>query len=132
MLAGINHLTLAVNDLSISFDFYVNLLGFTPRARWPTGAYLSLGEFWLCLSVDDVGSKEDYTHCAFTIPENGITTFRERLKKLGVVEWRNNKSEGESMYFLDPDDHKLEVHCGSLETRLNSCREQPYDGMIIF
>lgn len=50
MLTGLNHLTLAVSDVNRSFNFYNNLLGFVPHARWQTGAYLSLGELWLCLS----------------------------------------------------------------------------------
>lgn len=132
MLTNINHMTLAVSDIDTSFDFYVNILGFTPRAKWNTGAYLSLGELWLCLSVDRVGSKQDYTHYAFSITESETPEFREKLKKLDVIEWKSNKSEGESIYFLDPDGHKLEVHCGNLESRLKACNETPYPGMIIF
>lgn len=52
MLTGLNHLTLAVTDVDRSLDFYRDLLGFVPHARWQSGAYLSLGELWLCLSLD--------------------------------------------------------------------------------
>jgi len=53
MLAGLNHLTLAVTDLQRSVDFYVRVLGFRPRAQWDMGAYLELGDLWLCLSSDE-------------------------------------------------------------------------------
>ncbi len=43
MLRGLNHITIAVGDLDTSFDFYIQLLGFKPLARWDAGAYLSLG-----------------------------------------------------------------------------------------
>ena len=132
MLTSVNHITLAVRNVDVSLNFYAGILGFTPRAKWKSGAYLSLGELWLCLSVDDVAPKQDYTHYAFTIAEDAIPAFRMKLQKSGVVEWKNNHSEGESIYFLDPDGHKLEVHCGSLKSRLMSCQETPYDGMIFF
>jgi catechol 2,3-dioxygenase-like lactoylglutathione lyase family enzyme len=129
MLTGLNHLTIAVGEVPRSFDFYVNVLGFTPRAKWAKGAYLSLGELWLCLSLDEVDAKQDYTHYAFTVSEQHIIHFREKLRAANVVEWKDNKSEGASIYFLDPDGHKLEVHSGNLHTRLQSCKENPYDGM---
>lgn len=132
MLTGLNHLTIAVSDLSRSFDFYVSMLGFTPRAKWTKGAYLSLDKLWLCLSLDEVDTRRDYTHYAFSISELHIVSFREKLRTSGVEEWKDNKSEGASIYFFDPDGHRLEVHSGDLETRLQACKEKPYDGMIFY
>lgn len=132
MLTGVNHITLAVTNVDVSFNFYVEILGFTPQAKWKSGAYLSLGDLWFCLSVDNVVPKQDYTHYAFTIAEDDISAFRVKLQKSGAIEWKNNRSEGESVYFLDPDGHKLEVHYGSLESRLKSCLEAPYDDMVFF
>ena len=43
--------------------------------------------------------------------------------------WKDNKSEGQSFYFLDPDGHKSELHVGDLASRLAQCRERPYSGM---
>ncbi|GDX06413.1 fosfomycin resistance glutathione transferase [Buttiauxella sp. A111] len=132
MLTGLNHLTLAVSNVARSFDFYVHQLGFTPRAKWAKGAYLSLGDLWLCLSLDTVDDKSDYTHYAFTISEQYIVSFREKLRAARIEEWKDNTSEGASLYFLDPDGHRLEVHSGGLETRLQACKEKPYEGMIFY
>jgi catechol 2,3-dioxygenase-like lactoylglutathione lyase family enzyme len=135
MLTGLNHLTLAVADLDRSFAFYKDLLGFKPAALWNTGAYLSLGDLWLCLSVDarrGAGAAPDYTHVAFAIAQGDFDAFRARLREAGVVEWRQNRSEGDSFYFLDPDGHQLEAHVGSLASRLAECRKVPYASMRFF
>ena len=133
MLSGLNHLTLAVSHLPRSFGFYVDVLGFKPRAKWAKGAYLSLGDLWLCLSLESVVErKTDYTHYAFTIASDDMPSLREKIQQAGAIEWKSNKSEGESIYFLDPDGHQLEVHCGDLESRLRSCKENPYDEMEFF
>ena len=135
MLTGINHLTLGVRDLTRSLDFYNRLLNFRPVATWDAGAYLTLGELWLCLSVDPDalnGNAAGYTHHAFSIQQEDFDGFRQRLQAEGVKEWKLNRSEGDSFYFLDPDAHKLEVHVGSLSSRIARCREQPYPGMRFF
>lgn len=91
-----------------------------------------LGELWLCLTVDNVEKRQDYTHFAFTISDLEIENFRKKLQYFKVLEWKENKSEGASIYFLDPDGHKLEVHAGSLESRLAECKRKPYKDMIFF
>lgn len=132
MLNGLNHITIAVRDVSRSFDFYVNTLGFIPKARWTNGAYLCLGNLWFCLSADSVASQEDYTHYAFSIRSEDFDVFVAQLKSSGVREWKTNKSEGKSIYFLDPDGHKLEIHDGDLDSRLSECRKYPYEKMEFF
>lgn len=132
MLQGFNHLTLAVSNVEISFKFYRDFLGFKPEAIWDHGAYLSLGDLWLCLSLDNVRQEKDYTHYAFSIAEANFPLFHQKLKTAGILEWKENKSEGESIYFLDPDGHQLEVHCGNLQTRLKSCLKDPYPNMVLF
>jgi len=48
----------------------------------------------------------------------------------GAKQWKENKSEGEFLYFLDPDEHKLELHVGNLELRLASLKDKPYKGLM--
>jgi len=120
-IRGLNHLTLAVSDLDRSVAFYRDALGMKLDATWAEGAYLSAGELWLCLSRDEntrKGPLAEYTHVAFSVAPDDFDTARRRLEEAGAERWRDNKSEGASFYFLDPDGHKLELHLGDLESRL--------------
>jgi len=135
MLTGFNHLTLAVCSLPRSISFYEETLGFKLSARWKTGAYLSLGDLWLCLSSDSVRVEDmqrNYTHYAFSIDQKNFAEFSQRLRELNVPLWRQDKSEGDSLYFLDPDGHQLEAHVGDLKSRLATCRSHPYSEMEFF
>ena len=124
---GLNHLTLAVGDLDTSIAFYRDLLGFALRARWDDGAYLEAGSLWLCLSRDDhvTGSPDaTYTHYAFDVAPHDFEPLARRIRVRAPI-WKDNRSEGQSLYFLDPDGHKLELHCGTLASRLASYRVRP-------
>lgn len=130
MLRGLNHITIAVSDLERSLRFYTDILGMQGQVRWDRGAYLSLGELWFCLSSDKAVPAQDYSHIAFDIAQCDFLPFAEKLKAAGVIEWKQNSSEGQSIYFLDPDGHRFEAHCGSLQTRLDALAKAPYAGLI--
>ncbi|QAX83838.1 fosfomycin resistance glutathione transferase [Pseudomonas sp. DTU12.3] len=135
MLGGLNHLTLAVSDLDRSLRFYREMLQLRVEATWDAGAYLSLPGLWLCLSLDphrNIAHSADYTHYAFSLGSADFAVFVQSLKAANVKEWRDNRSEGASFYFLDPDGHKLEVHVGDLASRLAACRQKPYAGMRFY
>ncbi|MGE1173559.1 fosfomycin resistance glutathione transferase [Pseudomonas sp. BW7P1] len=135
MLTGLNHLTLAVTDLDRSLGFYRDVLGLRVEATWDAGAYLSLPGLWLCLSLDAQRQSEpgaDYTHYAFSLGAADFPLFVHQLRAANVPQWRDNRSEGASFYFLDPDGHKLEAHVGDLASRLAACRQKPYAGMRFF
>lgn len=129
MLKGLNHITIAVSNLEQSLLFYCDLLGMKAHVRWDKGAYLSLGDLWFCLSCDEVSPAKDYSHLAFDIAEADFPAFAAKLLQAGVKEWKQNKSEGDSLYLLDPDGHQLEVHCGCLQSRLDSLKKKPYAGL---
>lgn len=134
MLRDLNHLTLSVSKLHRSIEFYQDVLGLTLNAQWDTGAYLSLPELWLCLTLDDQRSTQphlEYTHYASTAMKEDFAAVIEKLRNHDIEEWRQNQSEGDSFYFLDPDGHKLEIHVGDLNSRLDACRRNPYSGMEI-
>ncbi len=132
MLAGLNHITLAVTDVDRSLEFYTTSLGFRPILKWDAGAYLTLGDLWFCLSRDDAKPSQDYSHISFDIASEHFESFCETLLASDVRTWKENSSEGNSLYILDPDDHKLEIHVGSLETRLNELKSKPYTGLEWF
>jgi catechol 2,3-dioxygenase-like lactoylglutathione lyase family enzyme len=132
-ITGLNHITLAVHDLEGSIAFYRDLLGCKLRAHWPDGAYLEAGTLWLCLSRDDAaepGARADYTHLAFSVDATDFAALGDRIRAACPI-WKENRSEGDSLYFLDPDGHKLELHIGSLATRLDHYRQRVDDDITI-
>lgn len=133
-ISGLNHITLAVKDMERSLAFYRDLLGCIVRAVWSDGAYLEAGALWLCLSRDDKmhsSPRPDYSHIAFTVPEKDYAALSNRLETECTI-WKDNKSEGASTYFLDPDGHKLELHLGTLASRLSYYRSDPSSGVTVF
>jgi catechol 2,3-dioxygenase-like lactoylglutathione lyase family enzyme len=134
-ILGPSHLTLAVRSIERSVDFYVGVLGCQPAARWPVGAYLSAGGFWLAL-VEDKKTRSDplpqYTHFAFHVSAEGFAVLAERIRNSGAQIFQENETEGESLYFLDPDGHKLEIHVGDLQSRLDHARQHPRPGLEVF
>ncbi|TCP33202.1 catechol 2,3-dioxygenase-like lactoylglutathione lyase family enzyme [Sphingomonas sp. BK235] len=133
-VTGINHVTLAVSDVARSLAFYRDVLGCTVRARWAEGAYVEAGTLWLCLLHDDAARTAphaDYTHLAFSVAEADYAALSARLTAECVI-WKTDRSEGASTYFLDPDGHRLEIHLGTLETRLAHYREHPGKRVTVF
>ena len=134
VIQGLNHITLAVSDVRRSTHFYRDLLGLRARACWPKGAYFSAGTLWFCIVQDDQTRSEalpEYTHLAFHVPPDAFSEFAAKLRTFGCTIWKVNESEGDSLYFLDPDGHKLEIHATDLETRLAAARLDPWDGLKI-
>ena len=125
MITGLNHITLAVTDLRASLEFYTAILGCKTVHVWSDGAYLEAGDLWLCLSVCDVVEiSNDYSHLAFSTGADTLSSLELVSREHGVVFWQANESEGSSLYFLDPDGHKLEAHVGNLTTRMNHIRRK--------
>lgn len=125
-MRGLNHITFAVSDLDKSCFFYETLLGLRPVAKLKHCAYFLAGNIWLALVLDAVvakSSRNDYTHVAFDCGTEEFAGLKEKLLAFGCSEWSANQSEGESFYFTDPDGHKLEIHVGNLQSRLNAIQD---------
>jgi catechol 2,3-dioxygenase-like lactoylglutathione lyase family enzyme len=133
---GINHVTLSVRDIDRALSFYVDVLGCRLRARWVRGAYLEAGNLWLCLELDVRArggkSRNDDSHVALAVDAGEFEALAESVRGSGATIWKENRSEGASLYFEDPDGHRLELHLGDLQSRLQACRDQPYEGMEFF
>ncbi len=135
MVLGINHITFSVRDLDASFVFYSEVLGMRPVARWYKGAYLQAGSDWVCLTLDEEAREEslpEYTHAAFTVTEEEFGAAVERLRAAGAGCWQENHSEGKSFYFVDPNGHKMELHVGTLESRMKELAERSPRELVIF
>jgi catechol 2,3-dioxygenase-like lactoylglutathione lyase family enzyme len=135
MISGINHITLAVRDAGESIVFYAGTLGCKIAARWSGGAYLVAGDVWLCLHQDDSVRRTmlpEYTHIAFTVAQEDFNDMCTRIRSSGARIWQENRSEGASLYFTDPNGHKLEIHTTNLQARLASIRQKPWNGLEVF
>lgn len=127
MIFALNHITLAVTDIHRSFDFYHETLGFTPLVKWDKGAYFLLPDgTWFCLNVDSSRlANPCYTHTAFSVSEADFQKMSHKLLNSGVPSFKENTSPGDSLYFLDPDGHKLEIHTGNWQARIASKKVDP-------
>lgn len=128
MIKGINHITLSVRSLDESFDFYSNTLGFKPLMKKKKSAYFLAGDLWFCIEEDvsaRSGPLSEYTHIAFSIDQNDFKKIAEKIKNSNATIFKENKSEGDSLYFLDPTGHKLEIHVGNWKSRLSFYKGQP-------
>ena len=135
MIRGISHITLSVRRLPRSYRFYVDLLGCTPVARWPKGAYLTAGSVWVALVVEDktrTGPLPEYSHIALRVPPGAFDGLAKRIRASGAKIFQENVTEGKSLYFLDPDGHRLEIHVGTLQSRIASARKAPWKGLKLF
>jgi catechol 2,3-dioxygenase-like lactoylglutathione lyase family enzyme len=134
MISGVNHITLSVGDVDRAFGFYVETLGARPLARWSKGAYLLAGDLWLCLVLDErkcsSSPSPEYSHVALTVPAARFDDAAARIRASGAAIWQDNRSEGASLYFLDPDGHKLEIHAGDWRTRLAAMKLDPCEANI--
>ena len=120
LVTGINHITLAVTNIETSFRFYRDVMCFKPLCKWDAGAYFLAGNVWFCLSKDDKRLPSPcYTHIAFAVHDTDFDSMVERLRVSGAPLFKENRSPGRSLYFLDPDSHKLEIHVGSWQERVS-------------
>lgn len=123
-VSGLNHVTLVVSDLPRALEFYCGVLGCVLRLRWAQGAYLVAGDLWLCLELGHPSARADDTHLAFACAPQDFDALAQRITD-AARQWKHNRSEGASIYFLDPDGHKLELHLGDIATRLAHSRHNP-------
>ena len=93
------------------------------------------GNTWLCLSKDENAKQtisSEYSHIAFCLENNNFTEIKEYFNKHNVKYWKENTSEGNSLYLLDPSYNKLEIHNSTLNSRIESLKQAPYPGLKLF
>ena len=134
MVKRIHHITLAVKDIDTSFRFYKDVLGFTPICKWEGSAYFVVGDMndpnalWFCLDYDRKQLRKPspcITHYAFSVSSDDFEKMSIRIIESGTTLFKENTSPGKSLYFLDPDGHKLEIHVGDWRSRAAAKKENP-------
>ena len=126
MIRSINHICYSVSNLNESIYFYKDILCGDLLLIGETTAYFDIGGLWVALNEEkDIPRNEiqySYTHTAFTIDESEYNSWYRWLKKnnVNILEGRTRDlRDKQSIYFTDPDGHKLELHTGTLENRMN-------------
>ena len=121
MITGVNHLTFSVGDLEESVGFYTGVLGLRLVYRQDEEAHLLAGGAWIVLILDSSvrsGALPEYTHAAFSVSTESFGVLAGRIERSDAEIWQKNSTPGDSLYFLDPDGHKLEIHASSREDRI--------------
>ncbi|MEB8072235.1 FosB/FosD family fosfomycin resistance bacillithiol transferase [Mammaliicoccus sciuri] len=126
MIRSINHICYSVSNLNESIYFYKDILCGDLLLIGETTAYFDIGGLWVALNEEkDIPRNEiqySYTHTAFTIDESEYNSWYRWLNKniVNILEGRTRDvRDKKSIYFIDPDGHKLELHTGTLENRMN-------------
>lgn len=134
MIQGINHINISVRHMDRSFEFYKDVLGFTPLCKSDGSAYFLAGRegdpgcLWFSLDLDRKGLRQPSpcnSHIAFTVAEQDFETLSKRILASGARIFKDNTSPGNSLYFEDPDGHKLEIHTGNWRQRLKAKQQDP-------
>lgn len=132
MITGINHINLSVSDIEQSFFFYHDILSFKPLCKSDGSAYFLVGDesapgsFWLSLDLDRYNVRQTSpcnTHIAFSVDKTNFDRTAHRILDFGTKVFKENTSPGKSLYFLDPDEHKLEIHVGGWQDRIRVKKE---------
>ena len=131
MIQSINHVTYSVSDIKASITFYKDILKANILVESDKTAYFTVGGLWLALNEEkDIPRNEiaySYTHMAFTIDESEFDEWYQWYKdnNVNILEGRNRDvRDKNSIYFTDPDVHKLELHTGTLQDRFDYYKEE--------
>lgn len=130
MIDGINHITFSIADVERTIAFYRDVLGLSPIASWSNGAYFTAGSTWLAFKKEaHRGNKTPalYNHVAFNVPARDFDSLSGKILQSGAKIWQRNTTEGQSLYFFDPDGNKLEIHSSNLEQRIREMKEHPWE-----
>ena len=60
------------------------------------------------------------THFEKIVDKNNFDKLSKKIIDSGTYVFKDNTSPGESLYFLDPDGHKLEIHSNSWQDRVEA------------
>jgi catechol 2,3-dioxygenase-like lactoylglutathione lyase family enzyme len=129
-IEGIDHVALSVRDVERSAQWYIDVLGFERRHQgmW-YGVPIFIGKGTTSLALFPVRSAERPTplaavasakaasgrgevgmlHLALRANRNSFLSAQEELKRLGIKFEFQDHEIAHSIYFRDPDGHKLEI-----------------------
>src|SRR5713101_3360253 len=117
-LEGIDHVAMSVRDVERSAQWYIDVLGFERRYQemWD-GLPAFIGRGTTSIALFPVRSNEGSSerggvrmlHLAFRASRKNFLAAREELKQRGIQFDFQDHEISHSIYFSDPDGHKLEI-----------------------
>ena len=119
-LAGIDHLAMSVTDVERSTRWYMDVLGFERRyeGAWD-GIPAFIGKGRTAIALFPLGAKASrlslsptgpqMLHLAFRTSTHGFQAAQRELQQRGIVFTFEDHGIAHSIYFSDPDGHKLEI-----------------------
>jgi catechol 2,3-dioxygenase-like lactoylglutathione lyase family enzyme len=129
-LEGIDHVALSVRDVERSAQWYMDVLGFERRHQgmWE-GIPVFIGKGTTSIALFPVSSKEEsirqrtdspwrtssapdqvkMLHLALRANRKNFLAAQEELKRRGIKFGFQDHEISHSIYFRDPDGHKLEI-----------------------
>src|SRR4051794_8847509 len=119
-IQALDHVAISVRDVRRSAQWYIDVLGFKEEHAdiWdgvPT--FVGNGEAWIALfplPQDAKSSGPDRAatrilHFAFRSDRKNFIQAQEELKKRGISFDFQDHDVSHSIYFSDPDGHKIEI-----------------------
>ncbi len=119
-LAGIDHLAMSVTDVERSTRWYMDVLGFERRyeGMWD-GIPVFIGQGPTAIALFPLEAKASrrssnpagpqMLHLAFRTSAHGFQAAQRELQQRGIACAFEDHGIAHSIYFCDPDGHKLEI-----------------------
>jgi len=118
-IEGIDHVAMSVRDVERAAQWYMDVLGFERRfsEMWEgIPAFVGKGTTAIALfpAESNTPSKSDrggvrMLHLAFRANRKNFLAAQEELKRRGIRFEFQDHEISHSIYFSDPDGHKLEI-----------------------
>src|SRR5438105_3273972 len=123
-LEGIDHVALSVSDVERAAQWYIDVLGFERRHEgvWDGGpVFVGKGTTSLALfpapsrSTSSGPADIRMLHLALRADRENFLVAQQELKQRGIEFEFEDHEISHSIYFSDPDGHKLEITTYDLE-----------------
>ena len=130
-LQGLDHVALAVRDVESSAQWYINILGFERQhdGMWNgIPVFVGKGDAAIALFPTRTNEKSGSAsghgprmlHFALRADRKDFVAAQDELRRRGIKFEFQDHEISHSIYFRDPDGHKIEITTYELEGRAPS------------